>query len=299
MVDRRQHSDDDAAILAVDAGGSRCRLVLEQGSDRWQAKAGPANAFSDFQGAVEAVLAALAKVSEGSGLSMAALRNTPAYVAMAGVTGPDVAARVADALPLENVVVAEDRAAALQGAFGDDDGVLVHCGTGSFFAARLGGKPSFAGGWGMLLGDEASAQWIGRRALAASVRAEDGFGVHSPLTEHLLAQMGGTDDVLTFVAGASPSDFGALATLVTTAAENADPTARSILHEGASYVADGLAQMGWKPGTPICLTGGVGPIYAAYLGPEMADALVSPLGAPIDGALALARRYAKHMVTAR
>ena len=43
---------------------------------------------------------------------------------------------------------------ALRGALGEKDGIVVHCGIGSFAASRIDGKSRFAGGWGPVLGDE-------------------------------------------------------------------------------------------------------------------------------------------------
>jgi N-acetylglucosamine kinase len=61
------------------------------------------------------------------------------------------------------------------GALGGAAGVLVLAGTGSMAVAR-GGEERVArvGGWGDILGDEGSAAWIGREALALATKALDG-----------------------------------------------------------------------------------------------------------------------------
>jgi N-acetylglucosamine kinase len=85
----------------------------------------------------------------------------------------EAAALLRDLLPcpfeaLNDVILAH------LGAFGGGEGVLVLSGTGSMAVAR--GPAGFArvGGWGDVLGDEGSAAWIGREALALAARAMDG-----------------------------------------------------------------------------------------------------------------------------
>src|SRR5690606_10204229 len=54
------------------------------------------------------------------------------------------------------------------------------------------GEQVRAGGWGYLLGDEGSGYWIGREALRAALRAEDGRGPATALVERL-CQVSGVD----------------------------------------------------------------------------------------------------------
>ncbi len=60
------------------------------------------------------------------------------------------------------------------GALGGAEGVLVLAGTGSMAVARGPEGLARVGGWGDVLGDEGSAAWIGREALALATRAFDG-----------------------------------------------------------------------------------------------------------------------------
>ncbi|PCH66038.1 MAG: ATPase, partial [Rhodobacteraceae bacterium] len=64
--------------------------------------------------------------------------------------------------------------------------------------------------------------------------------------------------------------------------------AQELMQSGADYIAKALRALGWKPGEVLCLTGGVGPQYQAYLPTEMATCVTAPLGSGLDGALALA-----------
>ena len=72
------------------------------------------------------------------------------------------------------IEVVGDMVIALEAAFGGDPGVIVIAGTGSIAYGRNSkGQTARAGGWGFAISDEGSGQWIGRAAVAATVRALD------------------------------------------------------------------------------------------------------------------------------
>ncbi|WP_300038791.1 BadF/BadG/BcrA/BcrD ATPase family protein [uncultured Roseobacter sp.] len=276
-------------VLAIDGGGTRCRFALKSADRCVVAEAGPANASTDFSNAVRCLRNGIDTLARMADTTADALYGLPAFVGLAGVTGADVADRLAAALPLRNARFADDRLAALRGALGRGDGFLAHCGTGSFFAAQINGAERFAGGWGATLGDEASAQWVGRNALTQLLRQVDGFAPASPLLTDLLDQFRDTESVVEFARSAGPSAFGALAPGVTSHATNGDTVAQAILQAGADHIASDLRQMGWKPGMTVCLAGGIGPHYAPCLPDEMNTDLIKPQGEPLDGAIALAQ----------
>lgn len=279
--------------IGLDGGGTKCRLRL------WRADApavtvtgGAANVTSDFDGAIGEIRRLFDALARTSGVPLHDLFDLPAYLGLAGVMGEAMAKRVAAELPLTRVRVEDDRKAAVTGALGPQDGALAHCGTGSFLALKRRGRIDFAGGWGALLGDEASAQWVGRKALGAALRVADGRADASDLTAQIMDRFAATDRIVAFAATATPADFGAIAPMVTAAAAEGDPVARQILQVGADDIAQGLHAMGWKDGSPVCLTGGTGPAYADYLPAGMRASLRVRSGEPIDGAVALARDLA-------
>ena len=152
-------------VLAIDGGGTRCRFALQRGHARIVTEAGSANASTNFDDAVTCVQYGLRTRAEAAQTNVDTLYGMRAFVGLAGVTGAAVAGRLTAALPLRNARYADDRLAALRGALGRGDGLIAHCGTGSFFGAQINGQARFAGGWGSILGDEASAHWVGRLAL--------------------------------------------------------------------------------------------------------------------------------------
>jgi glucosamine kinase len=82
---------------------------------------------------------------------------------------------------------------------------------------------------------------------------------------------------------ASPGDYARFAPLII---GSVDPFAKTLLQEGAAYIRAGLSALGWQPQDPLCLTGGIGPHYAPFLGLPVTAAK----GTALDGALTLAGR---------
>ncbi|WP_170374346.1 BadF/BadG/BcrA/BcrD ATPase family protein [Ruegeria atlantica] len=279
----------DNAVLAVDGGGTRCRVACEIWGAVHSVETGAANVSTDFDSALAQIRAGLDQLSRQIEVTIGDLITLPAFVGLAGVTDAAIAGRLRDALGLTCARVEDDRPAAVRGALGAQDGLIAHCGTGSFLAVQADGAMRFAGGWGSILGDEASAQWVGRRALAETLRAYDGTQAETDLTQMLLADLQGPAGIVRFAGTATPAQFGVLAPTVTSAAKKGDAVAVHILRAGAGYIADIAKQLGWQAGQTICLTGGIAGQYAHYLPDDMQSAIRPSLGEPLTGALALAK----------
>ncbi|MEM9631545.1 MAG: BadF/BadG/BcrA/BcrD ATPase family protein [Pseudomonadota bacterium] len=281
--------------IAIDGGGTRCRVACVIEEQTHIVEAGSANVSTDLEKGVAEIVSGLGKLARELNVPVAEFEPIPAYVGLAGASWADIVAKVAARLPLRHVRVEDDRPSAVRGALGSDDGVLVHCGTGSFQAAQRAGRIVLTGGWGPVLGDEASAQWVGRKALSAVLMVQDGVRPVSALTERLLESFGGTAGIVAFAGRASPADFGALARGVTEAAADGDPVAIEIMRSGAVHISTHVRSLGWSAGTPLLLTGGIAAHYAPYLDVPMQQALARPKGQPIDGALSLAREFAEEL----
>ncbi|HEX5857367.1 MAG TPA: BadF/BadG/BcrA/BcrD ATPase family protein [Microbacterium sp.] len=87
------------------------------------------------------------------------------------------------AIGAREAMLAHDSITSFLGALGDVSGAVVAAGTG---VVALGvGRHSVArvDGWGNIMGDAGSGYWIGREALDAVMRAHDGRGEPTALTE--------------------------------------------------------------------------------------------------------------------
>lgn len=282
---------DKGPAIGCDGGGSGARLVLLWEGVRHEVTGGPANVMSDRIGALAQIVTLLEQAAARAGVSLEALADVPAHLALAGVVDVESAEAVARELPLRAAVVEEDRRAAVRGALGSAEGTVAGIGTGSYVARQGAEGFRTIGGHGLVLGDQASGAWAGRALLRAVLAAEDGLAPPSDLTRQTLHQMGGSAGIVGFAAEAEPKDFARLAPLVFDSL--ADPVADSIIAEGADYLERALLAVGWRAGEALCLAGGVGGRYASRLPPEMQAALVAPRGTSLDGALALALEAAR------
>ncbi|QDG76142.1 BadF/BadG/BcrA/BcrD ATPase family protein [Labrenzia sp. PHM005] len=282
-----------SCILAVDGGGTRCRLALVSGAGNMRVEVGAANVTTDIEAAVHEINLGLSSLSGKAGLALEDLGKMPAYLGLAGFHAEKNLARLNEGLPLRFMKVEDDRPAALQGALGARNGALIHSGTGSFFGVQVGGKKKFSGGWGAILGDCGSAAWFGKSALALVLDAEDGLLEKTTLTQALLVRFKTPSGILEFANNARPADFGELAPIVLDVPN--DPVAQILVQRAASHFERNLRAIGWSADLPVCLTGGLAPHLAPYLTADVQSNLSAVTGTPLDGAVSLARMFAEEV----
>lgn len=272
-------------LIGVDGGGTSCRATLRLGTGaRFDVVRGPANVSTDFAAALATITAALAELASLAGLSD--LAQAKAHLGLAGVMDAAIAARVAAALPFA-ATVTDDRPTTIAGALGDADGAVAAIGTGSFIGRQVAGRIHGVGGWGFYIGDQASGAWLLRRCLEEVMLAVDGLAPHTDLSRTILRDHGDQPGrIVEFSLASQPSDYAGLARAVVAAAEAGDALGVRLMREGAAYIRRGLDGVGWHDAEPLCLTGGLGPAYARWLGLPT----VPPRGTALDGALALAAR---------
>jgi len=92
------------------------------------------------------------------------------------------------------VFLAHDSVTSYLGALGTRPGVVTAAGTGVVTLAVGEQKVARVDGWGYLIGDAGSGYSIGRAALDAVMRAHDGRGPQTSLTEVALAEFGDLAD---------------------------------------------------------------------------------------------------------
>jgi N-acetylglucosamine kinase-like BadF-type ATPase len=294
-------------LLGIDGGGTRSRAVLvtEGGVVFGAGAAAGANVHdvgAEEAGRQLAVAAALAW--EAAGASPRPL--AAACFALAGLVTERDRAMAREAIGYARLLstdayvrVDSDGAAAVAGAHLGAPGLVLISGTGSACYGRGDdGSAWRAGGWGPWMGDEGSGTWIGREGLTAVVKARDGRGPPTALTEPLLAATGCTDpdDLMyrVYVLGLDRRATAALAPVVLAAAAAGDAVAEDVVRRAVEHLLDAVeacraALSLERP--PLALTGGVAlamreRIEAALEARQAAVELVdAPLSPPLGAAL--------------
>jgi N-acetylglucosamine kinase-like BadF-type ATPase len=136
------------------------------------------------------------------------------------------------------VLVVNDALIALVAGAGDAAGVVIIAGTGAIaYGRNAAGEAARAGGWGHMIGDEGSGYWIGREAVAAVMRASDGRGPVTQLTEGILAHFGAGDvsglPRIVYDRDEPRQRVAALGPIVQQAASSGDAVATRILEAAA------------------------------------------------------------------
>lgn len=182
--------------VGVDGGQTGLRLQLV-GSGRRADAAGFRWGSDPFGGVVDAI---------GEAWRQAAGPNPPPVERICcGLTGwpheedarARIAAGIADAVGAREVWAAADMVTAHAGALPDSHGVVLAVGTGviALGVDPTSGKIARADGWGHLFGDAGSAFAIGRAGLAAVLRAYDGRGPQTELTQRARERFGPCDQL--------------------------------------------------------------------------------------------------------
>jgi N-acetylglucosamine kinase-like BadF-type ATPase len=134
----------------------------------------------------------------------------------------------------------------LQAAVGDAEGLVLIISTGSAAYGRgANGETARAGGRGPWFSDEGSAFDIGRRALAAVVRAEENRGPETELSERVMKWLGCSEwnRVLDWVVKNPDDVFPRIFPLVTELGDKGDPVCESILSNAAESLTELVASV--------------------------------------------------------
>jgi glucosamine kinase len=265
-------------VLGLDGGGTRTVALVtnEKGRVLGRGASGPANYHTvGLARAAENIQAAFSQAVTDAGLVPQALNGV--FLALAGVDRPtdrQVMSGVIARLGLScQAGLDHDAAAALAGATGARPGVVVIAGTGSIaFGEDVAGNRARAGGYGPLLGDEGSGYDIGRKALIAALRAEDGRAPATVLVERIRKRfmLDRMTDLINLVYG-NPAplqrpEIAGLTPVVVEAAREGDGIAREILRvagrELGLSAAAVLQRLQWGNNEPVPVAGSGG-VFAA------------------------------------
>ena len=290
-------------VIGFDAGGTKTVGLLadERGTVLRDARAGGGNLTTEGELGVEKTLFQVIDALDPP---------TPVDAVCLGIAGADRPAHrelVREVLARlgfrRRVRVVHDAVVALAAGAPDGIGLVIVAGTGSVaYGSDPQGQTARSGGWGWLLGDEASAFWLGHAAVRQGIRGADGRGPETTLFERICARVGAEtpqDLADWFYAQDRPrAGVAELAGLVEEAADAGDRAAGALLDQAADHLARAARavarRLSFPDPFPLLLAGGtfracpsLEPRLAALL--ELPEARIERLAVePARGAVALA-----------
>ncbi|MBZ9979511.1 BadF/BadG/BcrA/BcrD ATPase family protein [Mesorhizobium sp. BR-1-1-10] len=280
-------------VLGIDGGGTSCRAALAtaDGAVVGRAKSGAANIRTDLTGARSNIVDAARQAFIAAGQDPDLIPQTPAILGLAGANVGTYRQQLEAILPFSTSRVETDAEIALEGAVGSGDGAMAILGTGTAYMARRDGKSRAIGGWGFQVGDQGSGARIGRDLLEQTLLAHDGVRQASPLTDSMMAVFrNNPEDVVEFTTNAKPGDFGGFAPKVFEHAQKGDIVANWILDKAVADVEASLGALDLAAGAPLCLLGGLAPLYTPRLSARYRALLKEPLDDALGGAVQMAAR---------
>ena len=294
--------DKQTLFLAVDGGATHCRARIADaaGACLGSGHAGPANTRLGIEPVFAEILSATGQALQAAGLDSRRIGDLHAGLGLAGLSlEADRRAVMAHRHPFLSLTAETDAYTACLGAHRGADGGIVTLGTGSNACAIVEGTIIDLGGWGFRLGDQGSAAQVGLAALRRALLACEGMLPGSELCRSLLDRFDGEpEQAVLWAEAARPSDYGALAQLVTEHATRGDTVAEALMREAGAEAALLIAALYDRGVGRIALVGG----FARHIRPWLPEAVLAPLVEPqgdgLDGALILARRALQRMQAA-
>lgn len=313
--------DFDSLNIAMDVGQTRTKVKME--SSQLACSVGQVFAIQthrpllpqlrDMIRTVIQHLEAKEPRSADQGVSVA--------LGVSGLTAPDADAggllalldgsNMAD-LRVSAITLAHDSVTGYLGALGNNLGAVIAAGTG---VVTLGvGQKSFArvDGWGHIMGDAGSAYWVGRKALQAAMRAHDGRGPATTLTQLILSRWRTPEDAYIEL----QSDADAVSVVASLSREVAlhaqtDSMARHISHDAAAQLIQSVetslrrvGEDGIRSTPKVAMIGGVFQSetivteFRRLLSKKCPRAeLVTARGQGIDGAAKLPELDSRHVLS--
>ena len=278
--------------LAVDAGGSHCRVWLFGADDSIisMAVGGPANVASNFNRAIENLSLTASNALQDAGLSADAyFRYLDVGAGMAGLHTPEARQRLREwNHPFRSFAFDTDLFAAHLGAHGGKEGATIVCGTGFSALSMIDGARFELGGHGFPAGDKGGGAWIGLEALQTVFLAADGLAEKGALWRRIAEK---ADFDVHQLAGKllnmPAAEYARFALEVFRAADEGDAGALDIINHAASYLDEVVRLFLARGAERICVAGSVGKALTDWLPHRTKVKVVPPEQGAEWGALQL------------
>ena len=302
-------------FLGIDGGGTKTTCAVGDHSQLLaKATTGPSNIVRVGEAqARESLQQCVRQACAAAGITSEQISRT--CIGGSGAARPELAAIVRGILAeilLTPIDVVGDNEISLEAAFGSGPGVIVIAGTGSIaYGRNPRGETARAGGWGFAIGDEGSAHWIGRTAVAAVLHASDAGG-NSPAARNAppdslaaaLFKAWGVTSLLDLARAANSIPTPDFAALFPAVASSHDPLAAEVLTRAGRELAQAVALVSLGlfakqeiTTVPVAMIGGVfrhshvvrEDFYNELLRLDPRVKINSQVVDPVEGALRMAR----------
>jgi N-acetylglucosamine kinase-like BadF-type ATPase len=232
-----------AYFIALDGGGTKTECWVADERRVLGRAAGPTVKIMNAgeTAATERLRAVVGEALRDAGVASSSVVTT--CFGLAGSSSAEVrrwAETTLRELVSGDLVLTGDEEIALDAAFRGGPGVLVIAGTGSHVTGRCAdGSRMSAGGWGPVLGDEGSGNWIGLEAIRAGLRARD-RGVETCLLREIEEAWAVTDlgELVAMANRRERPEFAALTEVVARCAEGGDALAQGVLERAGEELAE-------------------------------------------------------------
>lgn len=280
-------------FIGIDGGGTKCRAAIFDVNNvvLGEGIGGEANVRLGFGLVIESINSAIDIAFANAGLDKQIEKSCALGIGLAGLankTDADVIIQAFSGFGFVNV--ATDAHIACLGAYDGKDGAILISGTGSIGYAFVGGKSHKIGGWGFEISDDGSGAIIGREALHETLLCYDGIRPHTSLSQAILQKFDGSPrNIVKFVTGAKPKDFGTFAPIVTQFAQDDDVIAVEIMQKAANIMGLYIMRLNEIGAPKICMLGGMAAALRPWLSENAKQYIAEPIKDAIGGALLLAR----------
>ncbi|MBQ7363211.1 MAG: helix-turn-helix domain-containing protein [Clostridia bacterium] len=250
------------AYIGIDGGGTKTEFVLFLADGEILGRTVLSSTNPNTVGMEDAL--SVLKRGIDTLLPLAKSRILGIYAGMAGMLSGDNQARVASFLtesyPHIPSAVTTDIYNVIASATRLDRCIAAIAGTGTVVYAKVGNEVHRFGGWGYLLDEGGSGFDLGREALRAVLRENEGYGERTALTPLIEEKLGSQPFArITELYSGAPASIAALSPLVFKAAEDGDRVARDIIKDGARHLAARIteARARYETGDTVVISGGL------------------------------------------
>ena len=282
-------------------------MTTETGEPLAQYESGPSNYHVVGESETQAVLEnVIGELREKVGISpIDSIRFCLGMAGLGRAEDKKIIGRICDELGIsENRILTHDAHIALVGGTEKQHGVIVISGTGAIvYGINTDGKDARASGWGYLLGDEGSGYDIAIKGLRYVVRAADGRGSSTDLTNRILTELGlnAPDELIRWTHAADRDTIAQLSKIVFDAAQSTDTIAEQIVDDATDELvcaaSSVINQLGFDRMFDVVLSGGNlihQPMFAEKLRQQLTRIVPNasvhlPKHEPVYGAVLLAQ----------